>query len=59
MQAEYLWMAVFWDVAPLDLVEIYRRFKGALCLHHQGRLHGATSQKTVILILSAVRTRNN
>jgi hypothetical protein len=28
-------MTVFWDVAPCDLVEVYRRFKGACCLHHQ------------------------
>jgi hypothetical protein len=29
-------MAVFWDVAPCSLVEIYRRFRGSCCLHHQG-----------------------
>jgi hypothetical protein len=29
-------MAVFWDVAPCSLVEVYRRFRGACCLHHQG-----------------------
>jgi hypothetical protein len=28
-------MAVFWVVAPCSLVEIYRRFTGAYCLHHQ------------------------
>jgi hypothetical protein len=28
-------MAVFWDVAPCSLVEIYQRFRGACCLHHQ------------------------
>jgi hypothetical protein len=27
---------VFWDVAPCSLVEVYRRFRGAYCLHHQG-----------------------
>jgi hypothetical protein len=32
----YLKMAVFWVVAPFYLVEIYRRFRGACCLHHQG-----------------------
>jgi hypothetical protein len=26
---------VFWDVAPCSLVEVYRRFRGACCLHHQ------------------------
>jgi hypothetical protein len=29
-------MAVFWVVAPSSLVEVYRRFGGACCLHHQG-----------------------
>jgi hypothetical protein len=29
-------MAVFWVVAPCRPVEVYRRFKGACCLHHQG-----------------------
>jgi hypothetical protein len=26
----------FWDVAPCSLVEVYRRFRGACCLHYQG-----------------------
>jgi hypothetical protein len=29
-------MAVFWVVAPCSLVEVYQRFRGACCLHHQG-----------------------
>jgi hypothetical protein len=29
-------MSVFWIVAPCILVEVFRRFKGACCLHHQG-----------------------
>jgi hypothetical protein len=29
-------ITVFWDVAPCSLVEVYRRFRGACCLHHQG-----------------------
>jgi hypothetical protein len=28
-------MAVFWVVAPCSLVEVYRSFRGAYCLHHQ------------------------
>jgi hypothetical protein len=28
-------MAVFWVVAPCSLVEVYRRFSGAWCLHYQ------------------------
>jgi hypothetical protein len=29
-------MAVFWVVAPYSLVEVYQRFRGPCCLHHQG-----------------------
>jgi hypothetical protein len=29
-------MAVFWVVAPCSLVQVYRRFRGICCLHHQG-----------------------
>jgi hypothetical protein len=29
-------MAVFLVVAPCTLVKVYRRFRGACCLHHQG-----------------------
>jgi hypothetical protein len=29
-------MAVFWVVASCSLVEVFRRFRGARCLHHQG-----------------------
>jgi hypothetical protein len=28
-------MAVFWVVAQCSLVEVYQRFRGACCLHHQ------------------------
>jgi hypothetical protein len=52
-------MTVFWDVVLCSVVEVYYCFRGAYCLHHQGtdyRLHSATSQKTVIFILTAMRT---
>jgi hypothetical protein len=54
-------MAVLWVVAPCSLVEVYQRFRGPYCPHHQGdslmmeaartptSLHGATTQKTAIL----------
>jgi hypothetical protein len=29
-------MRVFWDTLPRSLVEVYRRFGGACCPHHQG-----------------------
>jgi hypothetical protein len=43
------------------VVEVYRCFKGACCLYHQGdesstRLRGATTQMTAIFKLAAVRT---
>jgi hypothetical protein len=28
-------MAVFWVVVPCSLVEVYQRFRGPCCLHHQ------------------------
>jgi hypothetical protein len=31
----WLKVTVFWDVAPYSLVLVYRRFRGAYCLHHQ------------------------
>lgn len=65
-------MAVFRVAAPCSLAEIGRRFGGCNCLHQEPwwwkehellifysismRLHGAISQKTDILISSAVRT---
>jgi hypothetical protein len=29
-------MAVLWDVALCSVVEVYGRFRGTCCLHHQG-----------------------
>jgi hypothetical protein len=29
-------MAVFWVVVPCSLAEVYQRFRGPCCLHHQG-----------------------
>jgi hypothetical protein len=53
---------VFWAVAPRCLVEVYQRFRGPCCLHHQGndssQQHCATTQKTAIFVLIAVRTSN-
>jgi hypothetical protein len=31
-------IAVFWVVAPCSLVEVYQRFRGPCCFHHQGNL---------------------
>jgi hypothetical protein len=51
--------AVFWVVTPCSLVEVYRRFRGACCLHHQGDDRGATNQKTAIFSEVARKTRIN
>jgi hypothetical protein len=45
-------IAVFWVVAPCSLVEVYQRFRGPCCLHHQG------DELIAIFILTAVRTSN-
>jgi hypothetical protein len=29
-------MTAFWDIAPCSLAEVYRCFRDAYCLHHQG-----------------------
>jgi hypothetical protein len=29
-------VAVFWVVAPCTFVQVYQRFRGLYCLHHQG-----------------------
>jgi hypothetical protein len=56
-------MAVFWVVVPCSLVEVYRRFRGACCLHHQGDetlpdYTEPTTQKTAIFIVAALGTSN-
>jgi hypothetical protein len=36
---EKLKMAVVWVVAPCNLVDVYRRFRGVCCVHYQGDKH--------------------
>jgi hypothetical protein len=45
-------MSVHWDVARCNLIEVYRRFRGVYCFHHEARIEdtGGTFQKTTILI---------
>jgi hypothetical protein len=45
-------MSVFWGVAPCDLVQIYRRFRGSCCLQYQDD----DSSPLVLLALVAVQT---
>jgi hypothetical protein len=53
-------MAVFWVVAPSSLVEVYRRFRSACYLHHQGSSLYQTTRRynpeDSHLILVIVRT---
>jgi hypothetical protein len=65
LSAASMKMAVFWVVVPCSLIEVYRRFRGTCCLHHQRwrqklplkrrktstRLHGAITQKTAIFVI--------
>jgi hypothetical protein len=41
-------IAVFWVVALCSLVEVYQRFRGPCCLHHQG--------DRIALMMAAART---
>jgi hypothetical protein len=38
---------VFWVVTPCSKVELYRRFRGACCLHHQGDLQQPRRRITI------------
>jgi hypothetical protein len=48
-------MAVLWVVAPCSLVEVYRRFRGVYCLHHQG-YDGGSDVLLIALMMEAGRT---
>jgi hypothetical protein len=52
-------MAVFWVVVPCSLVEVYRRFKGDCCLHHQGAMVMDASSMSETLVNSFQTTRRN
>jgi len=52
--ASMMFRVVFWDVLPCKMI-VYRRFRGAYCLHHQGWNHFTRqyiSQKTTLNIKS-------
>jgi hypothetical protein len=53
-------IAVFWFVAPCSLVEIYQRFRGPCCLHHQGDesccFHHQGDELLFVLMMEAART---
>jgi hypothetical protein len=41
-------MTVFWDVAPCIVVEVYRRFSGAYCLHHLSDERSSETSETSV-----------
>jgi hypothetical protein len=47
-------MAVFWVAAPCSLVDFYRRFRGASCLHHQGGDRIASEDNLPILVENVI-----
>jgi hypothetical protein len=51
-------MAVFWVVVPCSLVEVYQRFRDTCVGKRLRDLHGVTTQKTAIFVLTAMRTSN-
>jgi hypothetical protein len=56
-------MSVFWVVVPCSLVEIYYRFRGPCCLHHQGLLialmmEAARSSETLVNFYQTTRRYN-
>jgi hypothetical protein len=40
-------MAVFWDVAPCSLIEVYRRFRGALMMEAESTSETSV-EKTIL-----------
>jgi hypothetical protein len=56
---QYTGMAVFWVIAPCSLVEVYQRFRGACCLHHQGdewmMMEAARTSETLVNVYQTTR----
>jgi hypothetical protein len=51
-------VTVFWDVAPFNIVEIDRCFRGAYRLHHQGDEETVSTSETSVNFYEKTR-RNN
>jgi hypothetical protein len=53
-------MAVFWVEALCSLVEVYQRFRGSYCLHHQGALmmEAARTSETLVNLCQTTRRYN-
>jgi hypothetical protein len=50
-------MTALWDIAPCSLVELYRRFVGVNCLHHQGALAMEAARTSETLVYFKETTR--
>jgi hypothetical protein len=51
-------IAVFWVVAACSLVEVYRRFRGACCFHHQDDMNAASIIRAMSLIVLMIEAAN-
>jgi hypothetical protein len=40
-------MSIFWVLAPCSLVEVYRRVRGASCLHHQDYVSWSADEDSI------------
>jgi hypothetical protein len=56
----YLNMTAFWDIAPCNVVEVDRRFRGAFYLHHQvqDRLRWRALVNMIMNLLAPYKARN-
>jgi hypothetical protein len=52
-------MAVFWVVEPCSLVEVYQRFRGVCCLHHQLTMEAARTSETLVNLYQTTRRYNS
>jgi hypothetical protein len=54
-------IVVFWVVAPCSLEEVYHRFRGPCCLHHQGdalMMEAARTSETLVNFYQTTRRYN-
>jgi hypothetical protein len=48
-------MAVFWDVTPSSLVEVFRRFRGACCHQHENDTETVSTSETSVNFYQTTR----
>jgi hypothetical protein len=56
LMAASMKMAIFWVAGPCSLVEVYLRFRGTSCLHHQGSEKVSESDLLIALMMEAAST---